>query len=646
MSEKVDRGGTHSVGFAWLSLLFAAWITAGLAVVNWAVYRGLVQDIGFSPYHVPAYLGLLCLTVTTVVLIANAVGHGRPWRTAFPPGYGVLGLGLLVGLAYPVADVAWRDGVGIAVDSGAAIENTLAPSRVLIPIGIILIAVGPLRAAARSPGTGGRWAAVLSAGFVLALLGNPGGFQPAANPRLERPPVAIQGNEEVWAMDADGTRQTRLIEADESSAAGLPSWSPDQTRFAYTRWEVDAGALDGDVWVANADGTERRELVGGEGWQWFPHWSPDGAWIVYTQEAEGGPFMATGPIGPGVGPGLQGPEFAVPGAPRSHAAIWRVPSDGSAPPQRVTDGTADDRAAAYSPDGTRLVLDSLRDGNTEIYVTDVDGGNARRLTDDPGEDWGASWSPDGTRIAFHSSRLGDWRVFVMGADGSGLTRLAKEDIVGREPAWSPDGSRIAFETWISGKQAIWSMAADGTDPQDLSRDPGAATLLGGADGTWGRDGRIVYSRNADLPASSQSIARQDLAAAAMLLEAILVAIVALVLVRLDPPFGAFAVVMGMATLLAAIPTEQWRFVPAAFAAGLVVDVLVRFAPPGRKASVACAASAAAFVLGSGAAVAATTGLGWTSTLLLGVAFAGAALGWGLGAVVGQPIPRTEERTGP
>jgi hypothetical protein len=107
MSEKVDRGRTHSVGFAWLSLLVAAWITAGLAVVNWAIDRGLVQDVGFSPYHVPAYLGLLSLAVTTIALVAVTVRRGRPWRTA-PAGYGVLGMGLLVGLAYPVADVAWR----------------------------------------------------------------------------------------------------------------------------------------------------------------------------------------------------------------------------------------------------------------------------------------------------------------------------------------------------------------------------------------------------------------------------------------------------------------------------------------------------------------------------------------------------------
>jgi hypothetical protein len=130
------------------------------------------------------------------------------------------------------------------------------------------------------------------------------------------------------------------------------------------------------------------------------------------------------------------------------------------------------------------------------------------------------------------------------------------------------------------------------------------------------------------------VARQDLGAGAMLLEALLVAIVALVVIRIAPPFGAFAVILGMTALLAATGGGQWRFVPAAVAGGLVVDFLVRLAPHRRRANVAGAASPAVFVLGAGVTVAATTGLAWSPTLLLGVAFATAALGWGLAGVVG------------
>ena len=215
-SDHVDRGGPGGARFAWVCLFFAAWLTGGLALANWALLRGLTTDFGFSPYHVPAYLGILALAIVCLSLVIRAVRQRRPWQEAFPPGYGVLGAGVLVLLAYPIVDVAWRDGVGIS----GGIEASLAPSRLLIPIGIILVAIGPLRVALGSPdGAVDRWAAVLSAGFVLALLGFAGGFQPAVNPWLESPPEVPQGNDEVWAMDADGARQTRLVEADDVSAA-------------------------------------------------------------------------------------------------------------------------------------------------------------------------------------------------------------------------------------------------------------------------------------------------------------------------------------------------------------------------------------------------------------------------------------------
>ena len=42
----------------------------------------------------------------------------------------------------------------------------------------------------------------------------------------------------------------------------------------------------------------------------------------------------------------------------------------------------------------QIAFSSNRDGNWEIYVMDVDGGNQQRLTENPNNDWYPSWSPD------------------------------------------------------------------------------------------------------------------------------------------------------------------------------------------------------------------------------------------------------------
>ena len=150
----------------------------------------------------------------------------------------------------------------------------------------------------------------------------------------------------------------------------------------------------------------------------------------------------------------------------------------------------------------------------------------------------------------------------------------------------------------------------------------------------------MYTRGINPPASADPLVREDLGAAAMLLVAILVSLAAVV-VRIGPPFGAFAVILGISTALIGGPNDQWRFVPAAVVGGLIVDLLVRYAPPDRKGQVAGAGLAAAVVLGAGATVLLTTGLGWSPSLLLGVAFASAAVGWVLGGLVGRRSPEPE-----
>src|SRR5689334_24769738 len=77
-----------------------------------------------------------------------------------------------------------------------------------------------------------------------------------------------------------------------------------------------------------------------------------------------------------------------------------------------------------SPDGTRIVFTSLRDGNFEIYTMSTDGSNVTRLTSTTAVDIGPAWSPDGSRIAFSTNRDG----------GSEERRVGKECRYG----WAPE----------------------------------------------------------------------------------------------------------------------------------------------------------------------------------------------------------------
>ena len=86
-------------------------------------------------------------------------------------------------------------------------------------------------------------------------------------------------------------------------------------------------------------------------------------------------------------------------------------------------------------------------------------------------------------------------------------------------------------------------------------------------------------------------------------------------------------------VLALSPTEGWQYLPAAAIAGVLVDLLVRSVPARRRARAAAAALPALALLGIGITLGMAQSLAWSLTVLLGLATAGAMIGWGLAYAV-------------
>ena len=112
---------------------------------------------------------------------------------------------------------------------------------------------------------------------------------------------------------------------------------------------------------------------------------------------------------------------------------------------RTTDALVSSQGPAWSPGGSRIAFDRVRDGDFDIYVMNADGTGLVQLTHDRGVDARPAWSPDGRSIVFHSTRdhpgnasADDLRfqdLYIMAADGSNVRRLTSNRYFDGHPNW-------------------------------------------------------------------------------------------------------------------------------------------------------------------------------------------------------------------
>jgi len=149
-------------------------------------------------------------------------------------------------------------------------------------------------------------------------------------------------------------------------------------------------------------------------------------------------------------------------------------ADGS-DPTNLSNHPADDFRPQWSPDGSKIVFQSERTGDSDIYTMNADGSEKTNLTNTRGYDHSASWSHDGSKITFTSQRDRNWEVYVMNADGSRQTRLTQGGGNDRYSSWSPDDQFIVFQTNRDRNFEIYVMNADGSNPVRLTHHPGDDT---------------------------------------------------------------------------------------------------------------------------------------------------------------------------
>ncbi|NJL06671.1 MAG: hypothetical protein HC911_17570 [Chloroflexaceae bacterium] len=309
-------------------------------------------------------------------------------------------------------------------------------------------------------------------------------------------------NTNIYTINLDGSGRTELTNT--TAEDRFPVWSPDGSRIAFESNRTGSG----DIFVINPDGTGLVQLTSDPQRDSNPSWSPDSQSVIFDSKRGLNNDLyviglagesTTQPFTPGnaltdeyepdwrsARPAIDATATPLPSVTRTppagtatpivpvdnltgciafassrngHHDIFVASANGTGPILQITNDAATDMEPRLTNDCRKVVFQSNRSGDYEVYSADVAATpeqGLRRLTNSIGFDGEPAWSPDGSQIAFTSHRPDYYAIYLMNADGSNQRLLTS----GSRSDWSPDGRTILHRDWVSDNNDIFVIAAD------------------------------------------------------------------------------------------------------------------------------------------------------------------------------------------
>jgi eukaryotic-like serine/threonine-protein kinase len=268
--------------------------------------------------------------------------------------------------------------------------------------------------------------------------------------------VESQGMVNLWVVpEGDAKKAVRLPTGNVSSfftSTGTNvAWAPDG-RIVY----VSNEGGNADIWIANTDGSNRKQLTAGSTTEVSPVVTADGRYVVFVSwEA-------------------------------NKRIVWRMNIDGSNP-VRLTSGSF----PSLSPDGRWVIYSAIDGTRPTLWKVSIDGGTPVRIIDHTSTT--SAVSPDGRWIAFsYPESLDPFappnRIAVIPFEGGPIEKTFEVPAIGTVLSvtqWSTDGKSILYSVTSSNVTNIWSQPIDGGPAKQVT-DFNDLLMTGFA---WSHDGK-------------------------------------------------------------------------------------------------------------------------------------------------------------
>jgi Tol biopolymer transport system component len=244
--------------------------------------------------------------------------------------------------------------------------------------------------------------------------------EPAYSPNGNR--IAFQsfrnGNWDIWTVNSTGTPNPTRITNNPANDRD-PNWSPDGSRIVFSS---NRGGGNEQIWEVGSTGTEVNpdQITDAPADHRRPAYRPDGNRIVFQY------FGGVDPV--------------------QNWNIWTAVPNSPFSYERITGHPADDEEPAYSPDRSRIAFASSRfipSDNVQIYTASPSGvdRNLVQITEvffpPPAIDEKPAFSPDGSKIVFDSNRSGNYDIWIINCSFQrpNLTRITNNSATDYAADW-------------------------------------------------------------------------------------------------------------------------------------------------------------------------------------------------------------------